>query len=387
MRFSNRLENIPPYPFVAMEKKLEAKRKRGEDIISFGIGDPDLPTPEFVLDALVEAAKDSSHHKYSTSAGESFFRESAARWMKKRFNVDLDPDRNVVCLIGSKEGISNIARGFVNPGDYVLLPELAYPVYANGAALLCDANVSHFKLDRKGFLPSLGNLQVHPDTRLIYMNYPNNPTGATCEHDLLEESLGFCRENDLVLCFDNAYSEVTFGDYRAPSILQVDGALDNCVEFHSLSKTFNMTGDRIGFAVGCEKGIDAIKKVKQQIDSGAPSYIQRAGAVALDSYTGQEPPKFIREKNEVFHRRFSVLVKGLKSLGFETDIPRGTFYLWLEVGNGEEFADGLIQENVIVTPGKSFGEAGKDYVRFAITLREERIEEALGRLEQLKLTG
>ncbi|MFQ6107697.1 MAG: aminotransferase class I/II-fold pyridoxal phosphate-dependent enzyme [Thermoplasmata archaeon] len=383
MRFSNRLEKIGPYPFVAMEERLEEKRKRGEDIISFGIGDPDLPTPQIVIDALVRGAKEVGYHKYSTSTGESFFRESVARWFKRRFDVDLDPDKNVVCLIGSKEGIANIARGFVNPGDSVLLPELAYPVYANGAALLCDASVSYFPLEDTTFLPSLDEINVRPKTKLMFMNYPNNPTGATCELEVLEEVARFCRDNDILLCYDNAYSEITYGEYRAPSILQAEDALENCVEFHSCSKTFNMTGDRIGFAVGCEMAIDAVKKVKQQIDSGAPPYVQYAGAVALDSYKGSRPPDFVEEKNGIFYERFKVLVKGLNSLGFDAEIPRGSFYLWLKVDGGERFAEDLFERNVIVTPGSSFGPAGENYVRFALTVPKHKIEEAIRRIEEM----
>jgi len=382
MKISYRLKAIKPYPFVAIEKKLEAKRNRGEDIISFGIGDPDLPTPQFIMDALAEGVKKDKHHKYSTSAGELWFRESVARWYKKRFDVDLDPQKNVVCLIGSKEGIANVARGFVNPGDTILVPDLAYPVYANGAALLCDAQPSYFSLDEGDFTPALDGLNVEPNTKLMYLNYPNNPTGATCSLKKLGEVMEFCAEHDILLCYDNAYSEITFGDYKAPSILQLDGALEHCVEFHSCSKTFNMTGDRIGFGVGNEHAIDAIKKVKQQVDSGAPSYVQYAAAVALDSYEGSEAPDFVKAKNLIYYERFETLVNCLKSLGHHAEIPRGTLYLWLEVGDGEAFAEKLLEKNIVVTPGTFFGPEGRKYVRFAVTLPKERIEEAFGKLEK-----
>jgi LL-diaminopimelate aminotransferase len=381
MKHSNRIESIAPYPFASIEKKLAKKRKRGEEIISFGIGDPDLPTPQFVIDALVEGVREFKHHKYSTSSGEPFLRKSVADWYKKRFNVDLDPDRNVVCLIGSKEGIANVARGFVNPGDSVLVPEPGYPVYASGAAILCDANPTYFALGQEDFLPSVDSIGEVANAKLMYLNYPNNPTGATCDIGRLQKVVDFCIEKDILLCYDNAYSEITYGDYRAPSILQAKDSLDNCVEFHSCSKTFNMTGDRIGFAVGGEYAISAIRKVKEQVDSGASPYVQYAAAAALDSYKGSEQPDFVEEKNHVFLKRFETLVKGLNSMGFRAKVPKGTFYLWLEVGDGEQFAEKLLESNIVVTPGTSFGSNGGKYVRFALTIPEERIENALGKIE------
>ncbi|HDN62366.1 MAG TPA: aminotransferase class I/II-fold pyridoxal phosphate-dependent enzyme, partial [Candidatus Bathyarchaeota archaeon] len=283
VEFSKRLKSLPPYLFAQLEQIIEKKRREGADLISLSIGDPDLPPPPFILEALREEAGNPKNHNYSSSRGEYEFREAVAEWYKKRFGVDLDPEREVAALIGSKEGISNIARAFVDPGDRVLVPDPAYPVYANGATLLSDGvPVTLPLLEELGFKPDLDGVDAK-DVKLMYLNYPNNPTGASVTGSELKEFVDFAVDNDVILCYDNAYSEITFGGYKAPSILQVDGAMEVAVEFHSCSKTFNMTGDRIGFAVGNEKLIDGLVKVKSQVDSGPPKYVQKAAIRGLKS--------------------------------------------------------------------------------------------------------
>ena len=384
VEFSKRLKSLPPYLFAQLEQIIEKKRREGADLISLSIGDPDLPPPPFILEALREEAGNPKNHNYSSSRGEYEFREAVAEWYKKRFGVDLDPEREVAALIGSKEGISNIARAFVDPGDRVLVPDPAYPVYANGATLLSDGvPVTLPLLEELGFKPDLDGVDAK-DVKLMYLNYPNNPTGASVTGSELKEFVDFAVDNDVILCYDNAYSEITFGGYKAPSILQVDGAMEVAVEFHSCSKTFNMTGDRIGFAVGNEKLIDGLVKVKSQVDSGPPKYVQKAAIRGLKSYDGPNPPPYLREVNETYFRRAKILVEGLKSIGLKCSLPKATFYVWAKCeGDSMKFVEKMLQVDVVATPGVGFGKYGEGYIRFAITCPEERIKEACERLKKV----
>lgn len=380
---ADRITAIPPYLFVRLEKKASELRKNGVDVISFGIGDPDLPPPQEVIHTLINAVKEEKNHKYSSSEGESCLREAVAGWYKKRFGVDVNPDKNVCVLIGSKEGLANIARGFVNVGDKVLVPDPGYPVYANGAAMLCEGKAVVMPLkEENGFLPMLDRKGLK-DARLMYLNYPNNPTGATADRGFLEEAVESCLKDNVLLAYDNAYSEVTFDDHEAMSILELEGAMDCAVEFHSLSKTFNMTGDRLGFAVGNEDAVAVLKKVKSQLDSGPSPFIQRAGVEALALYGGRQKPEFVRRRNEIWSRRLDVLCSGLGKLGYDCRKPKGTFYLFVMVGGSSmEFAEKMLGHGIVVTPGIGFGQHGEGYIRFAVTQTEERIAEALGRMEK-----
>ena len=247
--YAERIKRLPPYLFAEIEKIIKEKKAQGIDLISLSIGDPDLPPPKFVIEALKEEVANPKNHNYSFSQGEPDFREAVAGWYKKRFNVDLQQDQ-VVALLGSKEGIANIARAFINPGDRVLVPDPAYPVYANGSTILCDGTAVPLPLlEENGFKPDFEAVNAK-NAKMMFLNYPNNPTAATVDKEFLKEAVDFAKDNNIILCYDNAYSEITYDGYRAPSILEVDGAMDVAIEFHSLSKTFNMTGDRIGFAVG-----------------------------------------------------------------------------------------------------------------------------------------
>jgi len=380
--FADRVKRLPPYLFAEMEKQINEKKAQGVDLISLSIGDPDLPTPRFVIDALTEEAADTKNHNYSFSQGEPNFRKAVVDWCKRRFDVSIIQDQ-VVGLLGSKEGLANIARAFVNPGDKVLAPNPAYPVYANGATILNDATTIELPLlEENGFKPDFS--KINPDkAKMMFLNYPNNPTGATVDKKFLQDAVEFAKENKMILCYDNAYSEVTYDNYKAPSILEVDGADEVAIEFHSLSKTFNMTGDRIAFAVGNKQLVTGLTKIKSQIDSGPPVYTQKAAIKALDSYTTSEPPEFLKKTNKILQERRNVLVESLNRLGFKCEAPKATFYVWVNCnGDSMKFASKLLDVGVAITPGVGFGKYGEGYVRITFTQPIERIKEACERIER-----
>jgi len=376
--FASRLRALPPYLFAEMEEQAARKRAEGVDLIDFGIGDPDIPTPPEIVEIVREEVAKPENHTYPSSQGESATREAIALHYERRFGVKVDPDTQVCVLLGSKEGLANICRAFVNAGEKVLSPDPAYPVYAQGGALLTDAvPVKTPLLEENEFMMDISNLPR--DAKMVYMNYPNNPTGAIATDGFLREMLEWCDDTQTIMCFDNAYSEITFDDYVAPSILQFG---DNAIEFGSVSKTFNMTGYRLGYAVGSADLVAGMKKVKSQIDSGAPKFIQGAAAKALLEYEGKERPGMVQRNCDIYQERRDVLVKGLKALGFQTPDPKATFYLWLNVGEDSmEFTKKMLDIGIVVTPGIGFGEHGEGYVRLALTRSVNRIEEALERME------
>jgi LL-diaminopimelate aminotransferase len=380
--FSRRLELLPPYLFAEIERLIDLKRSKGADLITLSIGDPDLPPPAFILDILREEAGDPHSHNYSSSQGEREFRCALSEWYQKRFGVQLDPESEVAALIGSKEGIVNITRAFVNPGDRVLVPDPAYPVYANGGALLCDGIPVPLPLrEEEHFLPDLDSVDPK-NVKLMYLNYPNNPTGASADLREVRKFVEFARANEIILCYDNAYSEVSFDEYRPPSVLQIEGARDVAIEMHSCSKTFNMTGDRIGFAVGNEHLISGLVKVKSQIDSGPSKYIQRVATRCLDTYASSDLPAYLKERNDTYLKRARILVRGLNSLGVHCEPPKATFFVWAKVGGSSmDFVEKMLEVNVVATPGVGFGRHGEGFVRFALTASEERIQEACERLQ------
>ncbi len=380
--YANRIKRLPPYLFAEIEKIIKEKKAQGINLISLSIGDPDLPPPQFVIDALKEEVANQKNHNYSFSQGEPDFREAVVSWYKHRFNVDLQKDQ-VIALLGSKEGIANIARAFINPRDKVLVPDPAYPVYANGSTILSDGTTVHLPLhEENGYKPNFEVVNTN-GIKMMFLNYPNNPTAATVDRGFLKEAVDFAKDNNIILCYDNAYSEVTYNGYRAPSILEIDGAMDVAIEFHSLSKTFNMTGDRIAFGVGNKQLITGLTKVKSQIDSGPPVYIQKVAIKALQSYRNNEPPDFLKKNNQVYEERRNVLIKRLSSLGFKCDKPKATFYLWLNCkSDSMEFTNKLLDGGVVVTPGVGFGKCGENHVRFALTQTKEKIEEACDRIEK-----
>ncbi|MBS7644565.1 aminotransferase class I/II-fold pyridoxal phosphate-dependent enzyme [Candidatus Bathyarchaeota archaeon] len=375
------MRRLPPYLFKRLEDTLATLRARGVDIISFGVGDPDLPPPKAYLENLRREAGDPSNHNYSFSKGEAALREAVAEWYKKRFGVDLNPETEVAVLIGSKEGLANIARAFINDGDKVLVPDPAYPVYRDGATVLSDGiPVPIPLLEDEEFRPRLEEIS-RTDAKMIYLNYPNNPTAAVVDEQFLERLVGIAFERNLIICYDNAYSEISFDGYKAPSILQVKDAKEIAVEFHSCSKTFSITGDRIGFAVGNEKLISGLVEVKSQIDSGPPPFTQRAAATALRNYWSKEYRVPLERNLETYAERRDILVKGLNELGLPCTKPKATFYVWARCPGGSmEFAAKLLKAGVLATPGAGFGEHGEGYLRFALTIDKERIREALERI-------
>ena len=378
--YADRIKRLPPYLFAEIEKTIKEKKAHGIDLISLSIGDPDLPPPPFIIEALKQEVSDLKNHNYSFSQGEPDFRAAVAEWYKKRFNVDLAQDQ-VVALLGSKEGIANIARAFINPGDRVLVPDPAYPVYANGSTILCDGlAVAMPLLEENDFQPDFEAVNAKK-AKMVFLNYPNNPTAATVDKKFLKQAVDFAKENNLILCYDNAYSEVTYDGYRAPSILEVDGAMDVAIEFHSLSKTFNMTGDRIGFAVGNKQLVSGLTKVKSQIDSGPPVYTQKVAVKALSSYTSREAPEFLKKNNQILQERRDLLVETLCKIGYKCEKPKATFYVWVNCkGDSMQFATKLLNVGVAVTPGIGFGKYGEGYARITFTQLKERIVEACNRI-------
>jgi len=381
--YAERIKRLPPYLFAEIERIINEKKAQGVDLISLSIGDPDLPPPQFIIETLKQEAANPKNHNYSFSQGEPDFCEAVAGWYKKRFNVDLAKEQ-VVALLGSKEGIANITRAFVNQSDRVLVPDPAYPVYANGSTILCDGTVVPMPLlEENGFQPDLEAIDAKR-VKMMFLNYPNNPTAATVEKKFLKQAVSFAKDNNIILCYDNAYSEITFDDYHAPSILEVDDAMDVAVEFHSLSKTFNMTGDRIGFAVGNKQLLSGLAKVKSQIDSGPPVYIQRAAVKALSAYTGKEVPEFLKRNNRILQERRDLLVEALCKIGLKCDKPKATFYVWVNCkGDSIKFATKLLDIGVAVTPGLGFGNYGEGYARITFTQPKERIIEACNRISKL----
>lgn len=383
IELADRVKRLPPYLFAEIEKTMKEKKAEGVDLISLSIGDPDLPPPPVVIDALKEEVANLKNHNYSLSQGEPDFRETVAAWFKERFRVDINQDE-VIALLGSKEGLANIARAFVNGNDHVFVPDPSYPVYNNASTILNDGiPVPMPLLQENDFKPDFECLNP-AEAKMMFLNYPNNPTGATIDKAFLKHAVEFAQENEIILCYDNAYSEVSFDGYMAPSIFEIEGAKEIAVEFHSLSKTFNMTGDRIAFAVGNKKLISGLAKVKSQIDSGPPVYIQKVAMKALESYKSGHPPDFLKENNRIYAERRDVLVDRLCSMGFTCRKPKATFYVWLNCGSSSiEFATKLLNAGVAVTPGIGFGKNGENCVRFSLTQPKERIVEASKRIAAL----
>lgn len=375
---SRRLEALPPYLFVEIDRAKRQARKEGKDIIDLGVGDPDQPTPEFIIEALKKAVEDGANHHYALDAGLRQFREQIAQWYQERFNVDLDPENEVYPLIGSKEGIAHLSLGLVNPGDKVLIPEPSYPVYRSGA-IFADANVIVMPLlEKNGYLPDLDRT---PKAKLAFINYPNNPTSAVADKLFYEKLIMVASKNNMSIACDLAYSEIYYDGARPISFLQVEGAKEVGIEFHSLSKTYNMTGWRIGWVCGNPDIIKFLARVKSNIDSGVFQAIQIAATVALKDKSG-----FSKKMRSLYQDRRDVFVQGLQQIGWKVKSPPATFYVWAHVPTKEtsvEFAKRLLRESSIVcTPGVGFGKYGEGYVRFALTVSTERLTEAVVRIKK-----
>lgn len=381
---AERLAQLPPYLFQEIDRLKADLLAKGVDVINLGVGDPDLPTPGHIIERLQEAAEDPSTHQYPSYSGMNDFRISVAGWYQRRFGVELDPLREVLTLIGSKEGIAHFPLAFINPGDLALVPTPAYPVYQ--VAMLFAGGESYFMplVRENNFLPDLS--AIPPDTarraKLMFLNYPNNPTGATAERDFYERVVAFAREYDVVVCHDAAYSEMAFDGYRPMSFLEIPGAKEVAIEFHSLSKTYNMTGWRLGFAVGNARLIEGLGQVKSNIDSGAFNAVQWAGIAALEG-----DQQCVTEMQQTYQARRDVLIAGLRRVGMQPVIPKATFYVWCPTPPGytsADFTSLLLKEcGIVTTPGSGFGAPGEGYVRLALTVNKARIAEAVARIEKL----
>jgi len=383
---AERLRRLPPYLFKEIDKKKAEVMAKGVDIIDLGVGDPDLPTPRHIIDALKRAADDPANHRYPSYSGMGEFKETVAWWYRERFGVELDHEKEVVSLIGSKEGLAHFPLAFINPGDVALVPAPAYPVY-NIATLFAGGETFFMPLlSENSFLPDLDRIpgDILSRARVMFINYPNNPTSAVAGPKFFSRVVEFARENKILICHDAAYTEVAFGGYSPTSFLEVDGAKEVGIEFHSLSKTYNMTGWRIGFAVGNREAIDGVGAIKSNIDSGVFQAVQKAGVEAI-----RGDQSCVREMTRVYEERRDLMVKGLRDAGFELETPEATFYLWVRVPEGytsARLATRLMEDaGIVVTPGNGFGEPGEGYFRIALTQKKERLEEAVERIKAVSL--
>ena len=386
IKWANRINELPPYLFAEIDAKIEELTKQGRDIIDLGVGDPDLPTPKNIIQALERAANDPANHRYPSYVGMLGFREAAADWMKARFGVEVEPQSEVLALIGSKEGVAHIPMAFIDPGDVVLVPDPGYPVYpvsttfAGGVPWLMPIRKEN------GFLPDFSEIpaDILKKARLMFLNYPNNPTTAVAEKGFFEDVVELAAKHNIIVCHDAAYTEVAFDGYKPMSFLEVDGAGEVGIELHSHSKTFNMTGWRLAFAAGNKRVIGGLGKVKTNIDSGAFQAIQIAGIEAFASH-----PEGLDERIKIFEHRRDIFCKGLDDIGLKYTRPKATFYIWIEVPEGsssKDFAAKLLAEaGCVMTPGNGFGKYGEGYVRVSTTIATERLEEAIERLKSIKL--
>jgi LL-diaminopimelate aminotransferase len=385
MEISERLKKVPPYLFVELDRLKNEKKEQGIDVIDLGIGDPDIPTPSEIVEVAKRALEKKEYHRYPSNLGSLFFRKAVADYMKKRFGVIFDPEKEILALIGSKEGIAHFPIGFVNPGDVVLCPDPAYPVYYLGT-IFADGIPYYMPLTWENeFLPDLGKIpqEILEKAKIIWLNYPNNPTGAVAKKEFFKEVIKLAKKYNIIVAHDAAYIEMY---YEEPpiSIFEIDGAKDVAIEFHSLSKTFCMTGWRIGFAVGNSLLVSALAKVKSNIDSGVFTAIQETGAYALNNLENIVPSLV-----KIFRKRRDLASLELEKLGYQFIKPSATFYLWVKTPEGfssQEFCKKVLQDvGVVVTPGVGFGKAGEGYFRIALTVKEERLKEAIQRFSTLQL--
>ncbi len=385
VKWAKRIADLPPYLFAEIDAKKTEMRAKGMDIIDLGVGDPDIPTPKHIVEALKRAAEDPQNHRYPSYEGMLSFRTAVADWYKERFGVELDPKTEVVALIGSKEGIAHTPLAFLDPGDIGLYTDPGYPVYPTSISFAGGVPYAVPLLKENGFLPDLGAIpeDIRKKAKIMFVNYPNNPTTAVAGDDFYKELVDFAIKYNILICHDAAYTEIAYDGYNPVSFLQFDGAKETGIEFHSLSKTFNMTGWRIGFAVGNKKAIGGLGKIKTNIDSGAFQAVQVAGVEALKNYkVGLE------DRKKIFQDRRDIFCKGLDEAGLKYHKPMATFYVWFEVPQGlssKEFSTKLLTEaGIVVTPGTGFGKYGEGYARVSTTFNTERIIQAVERLKEAK---
>lgn len=385
MKTAECLNHMAPYLFAQIDAKRDALKARGIDVISLGIGDPDMPTPDHIVDAMAEAIRKPENHQYPDYAGSRSYREACATWMKTRFGVQVDPDKEVLALIGSKEGIAHLHTAFVDPGDYVLAPSIGYPVYSGGATLQ-SANTYFMPMKQEtGFLADFTNIpeDVLAKAKIMFLGYPNNPTGACATEEYFDRAIDFCLEHDILLAHDNAYCDICFDGYVAPSILERPRAKECCIEFFSLSKSYNMTGWRIGFACGNETAVQALGTVKNNLDSGQFTAIQDAAIVALTA-----SQQCVADMCDLYQHRRDLIVDALRAIGVDCNAPKATIYMWARVPEGEtseSFATRLLEQaHVIVTPGSGYGPDGEGYIRISLTTPDEKLLEAVRRIKEAR---
>ncbi len=381
MQLARRLDKLPPYLFVDIAKKIAEKRANGEDVISFAIGDPDLPTPANIIEQICQSSHNPINHHYPESIGLPELHIAIAEWYQKRFDVVLNPSTEVLPLIGSKEGIGHIALCLINPGDIALVPDPGYPVYSVGTLLVGGEPYFMPLLEENHYLPDFETIpkEICNKAKLMWLNYPNNPTGASADIKFFERAIAFAQKYNIAICHDAPYTEVAFDSYKPPSFMQASGAKDIGVEFHSLSKTYNMTGWRIGMIVGNQKLVEALFRVKSNLDSGIPQAIQEAAIKAL---TG--PQDSIEEQNSILQNRRNKLASTLQEIGLQVTPPKASFYIWAKIPQNYssiDFTKKLLDEtNIAVTPGIGYGKEGEGYIRLSITLSDDRLEEGIRRL-------
>ncbi|MBO8158527.1 MAG: LL-diaminopimelate aminotransferase [Thermosyntropha sp.] len=383
LRENQAMQNLPPYLFARIEQKIAEAKEKGVDIINLGIGDPDLPTPKYIIDKMAEAIYDSANHQYPSSVGLLEYRKAVAEWYKKRHGVDLDPKTEIVSLIGSKEGIAHISFAYLDKDDINLVPDPGYPVYNIGTILAGGKSYFMPLKEENGFLPVLEDIpsDIARKAKLMFINYPNNPTGAVASLDFFEKVVEFAKSFDILVCHDAAYSEIAFDGIKPPSFLEAKGAKDVGIEFNSLSKPFNMTGWRIGWAAGNREAIEVLGRFKSNIDSGVFQAVQYAAVEAL-----KEPEDHLNQLRKVYQERRDAVLEGLNKIGLKANPPKGSFYFWVPVPDGftsASFAEMILEKaGVIVTPGNGYGEYGEGYFRIALTVSKERICEAFERIEK-----
>ena len=383
---SERLSKLPKYLFAEIDEMKRKKIEEGVDVIDFGVGDPDIPTPKHIVDAMKKAVEKPENHRYPTYEGLLEFREAVAEFYMRRKGVKLDPESEVIALIGSKEGIAHLPLAYVNDGDHTIVPDPAYPVYF-ASTILADGIPYRIPLRKENcFLPNFEEIpsEIAKRAKIMFLNYPNNPTSAVAEKEFIKEAVDFCIDNKIILAHDFAYGEITFDGYRARSFLEIENAFEVCIEFNSLSKTYNMTGWRIGFAVGNSEILRGLLKVKTNVDSGVFQAVQEAGIAAL-----RGDDRIIDGICRIYEERRNLLVKGLKEIGLEVEKPKATFYVWCQIPEGYtsiEFTKKLLNEaGILVTPGVGFGEHGEGFVRFSLTKDVETIARAVDRLKKIDL--
>jgi LL-diaminopimelate aminotransferase len=381
MELAKRLNKLPPYLFVEVNRKIADLQARGKDIVNFTIGDPDLPTPSHIIERMCQAAHDSVNHRYPETGGLLELRQSIAEWYERRFGVTLNPAEEVLPLIGSKEGVGHMALCFIEPGDLALVPDPGYPPFSMGTILAGGEPYFMPLKEENDFLPDFKAIpdEVADKAKLMWLNYPNNPTGAIASLDFFERAVHFAQQHDLAICHDAPYTEVAFDGYKPPSFMQIPGAKKIGVEFHSLSKTYHMTGWRIGMVVGNADMVNALFKVKSNLDSGIPQAIQYA---AVEALRGSQ--KHIAEHNVIFQRRRDKLVKVLNEIGLKARMPKATFYVWAKIPQGYTSMDftkkSLDEAGIALTPGSGYGKEGEGYIRFSLTISDDRLEEGVKRL-------